>query len=184
MEKEPPVDYYETLQISANAEPETVHRVYRLLAQRFHPDNAESGNATRFRLITEAYEALGTPEKRAQYDVAHQQVQKDRWRLAAKAAETDTDFGTEQAVRMMVLEVLLSRRRLEPNEPGVFISDLEKLTGQPREHLEFTTWYLVQKKLIQRTDSSLLAITADGVEHLEAHYDERVKIRRLRASNE
>ena len=151
----------------------------------FIPTTPVPGNATRFRMITEAYEALGTPEKRAkQYSVAHQQVQKDRWRLAAKAAETDTDFGTEQAVRMMVLEVLLSRRRLEPNEPGVFISDLEKLTGQPREHLEFTTWYLVQKKLIQRTDSSLLAITADGVERLEAHYDERVKIRRLRASNE
>ena len=78
MEKEPPVDYYETLQINANAEPETVHRVYRLLAQRFHPDNTESGNANRFRLITEAVRVLGTPEKRAQNDVAHQQIQKDR----------------------------------------------------------------------------------------------------------
>ena len=153
MDKDVPVDFYETLQISANAEPETIHRVYRLLAQRFHPDNAETGNATRFRLISEAYAVLGTPEKRAQYDVAHQQIQKDRWRLAAKAAEVETDFGTEQAVRMMVLEVLCSRRRMEPNEPGVFLGDLEKLTGRPREHLE-------------------------------AHYDERVGTRRLRASNE
>jgi curved DNA-binding protein CbpA len=32
-------DYYEILQISPTAEPETVHRVYRLLAQRCHPDN-------------------------------------------------------------------------------------------------------------------------------------------------
>ena len=38
------VDYYEILQISPNAEPETVHRVFRLLAQRCHPDNAETGN--------------------------------------------------------------------------------------------------------------------------------------------
>ena len=30
-------DYYELLQISQNAEPETIHRVYRLLAQRYHP---------------------------------------------------------------------------------------------------------------------------------------------------
>jgi len=36
-------DYYEILQISVNAEPDTVHRVYRLLAQRFHPDNKERG---------------------------------------------------------------------------------------------------------------------------------------------
>ena len=183
MDNTAPVDHYETLQISANAEPETVHRVYRLLAQRFHPDNGETGNANRFRLVSEAYAVLGTLEKRAQYDVAHQQQQQDRWRLSAKVAEADTDFGTEQAVRVMVLEVLCSRRRLEPNEPGVFITDIEKLTGRPREHLEFTTWYLVQKKLVQRTDNSLLAITAEGVEYLEEHHGGEGH-RRLRASNE
>lgn len=179
-----PVDHYETLQISVNAEPETVHRVYRLLAQRFHPDNNETGNATRFRLVTEAYAILGTPEKRAQYDVAHQQHQQDRRRLAAKAADAETDFGTEQAVRMTVLEVLCSQRRLEPNQPAIFIAEIEKLTGRPREHLEFTMWYLVQKKFVQRTDNSLLAITAEGVEYLEEHYDGRLANRRLRASNE
>ena len=44
-------DYYEVLQISPNAEPETVHRVFRLLAQRFHPDNAETGNEAQFRTL-------------------------------------------------------------------------------------------------------------------------------------
>jgi DnaJ-class molecular chaperone len=58
MADEEPADFYETLQISANAEPETVHRVYRLLAQRYHPDNAETGNDTRFRALTDAYHAL------------------------------------------------------------------------------------------------------------------------------
>ena len=38
------VDYYETLQISKNADQETVQRVFRLLAQRFHPDNLETGD--------------------------------------------------------------------------------------------------------------------------------------------
>ena len=28
-------DYYEQLQVSPSAEPDTIHRVYRLLAQRF-----------------------------------------------------------------------------------------------------------------------------------------------------
>lgn len=32
-------DHYEALQISQNAEPETISRVFRLFAQRFHPDN-------------------------------------------------------------------------------------------------------------------------------------------------
>jgi curved DNA-binding protein CbpA len=48
------VDYYDVLQVSSNAEPETIHRVYRLLAQRFHPDNHETGDDARFRAIQEA----------------------------------------------------------------------------------------------------------------------------------
>jgi hypothetical protein len=49
---------------------------------------------------------------------------------------------------------------VDPGVPGIFSPDLEKLTGRPREHLEFTIWYLVQKKYITRGDSSLLVITA------------------------
>ena len=48
-------DYYELLQISPNAEPETIHRVYRLLAQRYHPDNRETGNAQKFRLARQLF---------------------------------------------------------------------------------------------------------------------------------
>ena len=72
------MDYYETLQISANAEPETIHRVYRLLAQRFHPDNNDTGNADRFRELAEAYEVLSDPERRAKYDVVQQQHWRER----------------------------------------------------------------------------------------------------------
>ena len=55
MADEAPVDYYEALQISVTAEPETVHRVYRLLAQRYHPDNGETGSDSKFRQIADAY---------------------------------------------------------------------------------------------------------------------------------
>src|SRR5881397_4022481 len=81
-----PVDYYEVLQISSNAEPETIHRVYRLLAQRFHPDNKETGSESRFRLITEAYQILSDPEQRARYDLVHQEQQRQRWHLVAAGA--------------------------------------------------------------------------------------------------
>jgi curved DNA-binding protein CbpA len=184
MEKDAPADYYETLQINPNAEPETIHRVYRLLAQRFHPDNKETGNAMRFRLASEAYGVLSDPEKRARYDIVHQQRQQDRWRLVSKGAEAENDFGAEQLGRMTVLEVLYTRRRMEPEQPGVFLLDLEKLTGRPREHLEFTIWYLVQKKYLQRADNSLLVITADGVEYLEQNYQANLATKRLTAKNE
>jgi DnaJ-class molecular chaperone len=69
MDQAPPAEYYEILQVSSKAEPDTIHRVYRLLAQRFHPDNQESGDSERFRLLRDAYDVLSDPEKRAQYDI-------------------------------------------------------------------------------------------------------------------
>ncbi|HEX5602262.1 MAG TPA: DnaJ domain-containing protein, partial [Pyrinomonadaceae bacterium] len=81
-------DYYELLQVSDVAEPETINRVYRMLAQRYHPDNRETGNEARFRAITEAYQALSSPEKRAQYDATNQSRKKDRWRLVSAGAQS------------------------------------------------------------------------------------------------
>lgn len=183
MAKDASVDYYEVLQISASAEPETVHRVYRLLAQRFHPDNRETGDERRFRQLTEAYNVISDPEQRARYDVLHQQLRQDRWRLVSKTYKLDSSYDSEQLVRSTVLEVLYARRRFEPYEPGIFVLDLEKLTGTPREHLEFTVWYLLQKKLVQKTDNSMLVITADGVDYLENHEAEN-QPKRLVAKNQ
>jgi len=177
------VDYYELLQVSSNADPEMVHRVYRLLAQRYHPDNNETGNATQFRLVTEAYEVLSAPQRRAQYDVAHQKQKQQRWRLIKKGSEADNNYGEEQITRLTVLDVLYTRRRMDRDQPGAFIIDLEQLTGTPREHLEFTVWYLIQKKLVQRSDNSVLTITADGVEYLEQNFEGSSRQRRLRAHN-
>jgi curved DNA-binding protein CbpA len=184
MADQAPVDYYEVLQINVNAEPETIHRVYRMLAQRFHPDNAESGNDVRFRQVAEAYRVLSDPGERARYDAVHERQRQERWRLASLSERGDTDVETEQQMRATVLEVLYGKRRLDPQEPGVFHIDLEKLTGCPREHLEFTLWYLIQKKLVQRNDNSLLAITAEGIDYVEAQHQATPHARRLRAVNQ
>jgi curved DNA-binding protein CbpA len=174
-------DYYEVLQISANAELETVHRVYRLLAQRFHPDNQETGDARRFRAIHEAYTVLSEPEKRAQYDVFHVRQRQDRWKLVNAGTRSETDIDAERLSRLTLLEVLYTRRRLEPQDPGLFDRDLEELIGQPREHLEFTIWYLTQKKYAVRSDNSALTITAEGAEYLESNYKDILQRRRLTA---
>ena len=163
-------DYYEILQISPNAEPETIHRVFRLLAQRFHPDNGETGNEAKFRTLSEAYRVLSDPEARATYDVVHASLRQERWRLVTSGAEADNDFEAERGIRLTLLEVLYTRRRVEPDKPGLSLLDLEKLMGRAREHLEFTIWYLVQKKLVTRSDGAILQIAVDGVEYLEHNY--------------
>lgn len=179
-----PNDYYETLQISPNADPETIHRVYRILAQRFHPDNQETGEALRFRSVHEAYTILSDSEKRAQYDVFHQKQRNDRWRLVSMETRAATDVDVEKLTRLTVLDVLYTRRRVEPNEPGLFNRDLEQLIGRPREHLEFTFWYLIQKGLIARGDQSRLLITALGVDYLEDNFSSMLQRRRLPESSE
>src|SRR5690348_10209117 len=42
------LDYYEVLQVSRNADSDTIHRVFHLLAQRYHPDNRDTGSHERF----------------------------------------------------------------------------------------------------------------------------------------
>lgn len=177
-------DYYEVLQVSTNAEAETINRVYRLLAQRLHPDNQQTGDESRFRTLIEAYTVLSDPEKRARYDVLHQQHRKDRWRLVSSGAQTENDFEMEQIFRLTVLEALYTQRRLDPTSPGIFWGEFEALTGRPREHLEFTIWYLLQKKFVARDDKSRLLLTVEGAEYLEQTYRSNLQQKRLQASNE
>jgi len=177
-------DFYDVLQISANAEPETINRVYRMLAQRYHPDNQQSGNESRFRIITAAYAVLSDPEKRAKYDVLHQKQRDDRWRLIASGAQTENDFEMEQIVRLSVLEALYTKRRLEPSNPGIPFRDFEKMTSRPREHLEFTIWFLQKKKFVEFDDKSRLSLTVEGAEYLEQSYHSNLHQKRLRAANE
>jgi curved DNA-binding protein len=178
------VDYYEVLQVSTSAEPETINRVFRLLAQRFHPDNQKTGSEDRFRIILEAYTVLSDPEKRARYDIMHEQLRKDRWRLVATGAQIENDFEMEQAARLAVLEVLYTKRRVDQNQASIYLMELEKLIGRPREHLEFTIWYLLQKKLIQYDDTSRLLLTVEGAEYLEQSYRTTLLQKRLPASSE
>ena len=66
------VDYYELLQISPNAEMETVQRVYKMLATRYHPDNTETGALDKFLTLNQAYETLANPQLRAADDSQYQ----------------------------------------------------------------------------------------------------------------
>ena len=62
-------DYYELLEIQPEASPDEVHKAYRSLAMRYHPDrNAAPGAASTMAAINEAYSILGEPARRRRYD--------------------------------------------------------------------------------------------------------------------
>ena len=76
------IDYYEILEISPNANSGTIDRMFRYLAQRYHPDNRDTGDRRRFDEIVEAHDTLGDAVKRAQYDIQHKNQTGIRWKLA------------------------------------------------------------------------------------------------------
>jgi molecular chaperone DnaJ len=62
-------DFYETLGVARNANPEDIKKAYRKLAFEFHPDrNKDAGATDRFKEISEAYQVLSDPDRRASYD--------------------------------------------------------------------------------------------------------------------
>jgi len=69
------LDYYSVLRLSSHATSEEITKSYRILAQLLHPDkHLQASDAVRTRaaeemkLLNEAYEVLGNPQRRAAYD--------------------------------------------------------------------------------------------------------------------
>ena len=65
-------NYYEILEVNKSASPETISKVYKFLAKKYHPDaNLDNSQEAeeKFKQISEAYEVLSDEEKRKQYDL-------------------------------------------------------------------------------------------------------------------
>ena len=159
-------DHYDTLQVSTKADPDTIHRVYRILAQRYHPDNPETGNEEMFRQLSEAYRVLGDPERRAAYDIRNRLNREIRWKIFDQATAS-RGMEAEKRKRQGILTLLYTKRMNEPHQPALGLHDLEEMLGCPREHLEFSLWFLKENALVARGDNGRYSITARGAERAE-----------------
>ena len=52
------VDYYELLQVSPNADEDTIQRVFRHLAKKHHPDASDERDPEHFNRLLEGYRIL------------------------------------------------------------------------------------------------------------------------------
>jgi curved DNA-binding protein CbpA len=158
------MDYYELLQISPNADHETVHRVFKYLAARLHPDNVHTGDAGKFQLVKSAYDVLSSPLRRKEYDAKREG---DAIRPLSSSIDFMDQLEGEANRRMAVLAVLYYRRRTHPGHPEVSLAELEERMGFPRDYLDFTLWYLVKKKYLAGADNACYALTVEGVDYVE-----------------
>jgi curved DNA-binding protein len=160
-------DLYELLQISPFAGSETIHRIYRFLAARYHPDNPSTGNADMFHKVKTAYDVLSNPERRAKYDALRSGELRAATPLSSTLDFMD-DIEGEINRRLALLAVLYARRRTSPHYPEVTLSEVESYMGFPRDYLDFTTWYLVKKGYVQKADNSDFTLTVSGVDYVES----------------
>jgi hypothetical protein len=159
-------DYYEVLQLSRQADTDTIHRVFHVLAQRYHPDNRETGNDLLFRQVVEAHTVLSHPERRAAYDV--RLAAADRVRLKIfDSLESTQGVQAEIRKRKGVLRLLYAKRLTDPTQPAMRGREFAEMLGCPMEHLEFSLWFLRERKLIVRGDNNQFEITCNGVEAFE-----------------
>jgi hypothetical protein len=163
---------YDVLQVSPRAHPMIITKAYRLLAAYYHPDNKQTGNEESFKRVAEAYRILSDPLHRAAYDRQHPDA--DNLRGPSVAAVEDVSFVSaerrsvdEREVRQLILRALYDVRRGRPYKPSLSLLVLSELFGCTIEDLQFTLWYLRGKRLIETVEDSDLAITVDGVDHLE-----------------
>lgn len=64
-------NYYEILEVNKKASSETISKVYKFLAKKYHPDanpDNKQESEEKFKEISEAYEVLSNQEKRKEYD--------------------------------------------------------------------------------------------------------------------
>lgn len=102
-------DYYALLGLEKNATKSEVKKNYRQLVTKFHPDkNSAPDAASKFIVITEAYEVLSDTKTRAQYDLT-------RWEVKKRQKESEYDF----TIVKQPVESLRTRRRKAQQKRGM-----------------------------------------------------------------
>lgn len=171
---------YQLLHVDRDAHVTIIRYAYRFLAAQYHPDNGETGDAEKFRIITEAWKTLSDEGKRAAYDMSLGAQEQTRGGTQHKAQPKVNEFGrdalptmvkagiswNEIELRLAILQVLLAARKKKPASGGAsgkMLMDCLQLDSIIE--IEFALWYLREKRYIE-TGERVFMITGIGLDYL------------------
>ena len=129
-------EYYRTLGVQPGASQDDLKKAYRALAKKYHPDlhPGDQEAETRFKEVNEAYEVLGDPDKRKEYDAKQQTAQRHQAPNKARSATRTprggpVDFSQMQGgfAQFFVFDPATGQ-----------VLDEEKVSGQKRNPLDTT----------------------------------------------
>ncbi len=130
-----------------------------------------------FRKVKQSYDVLIDRDKRAAYDVQRNANRKDRLKIFS-SGESCSGMDAEKRKRQGILALLYAQRAGNPQQPSMSIRELEDMLACPREHLEFSLWFLKERKYVARSDNNRHSITCEGVEAAEREASERAAAER------
>lgn len=171
---------YQLLQVDKDAHVTIIRYAYRFLAAMYHPDNGETGDAEKFRIITEAWKTLSDDGKRAAYDMSLGMQDQAKGAAPKPKQPKINEFGrdalpnipkagltwNEIELRLAILQILLAARKKRPNSGGAsgkMLMDCLNMDGIAE--IEFALWYLREKGLIE-SGERVFMITAHGLDYL------------------
>jgi hypothetical protein len=158
-------DHYSLLGVDPKANSETIQNNYSKLAQKYHPDNPDTGDAEKFESVNLAYEVLSDPLLRREFDKLKGLDQEGAVKFSGLSFFTD--LGRSVDLRMALLCVLYDRRRNRPFTPSLSLRQVESMLEATSEEMTFALWYLKQRGLVLVDDKSSLQITVEGSDLLE-----------------
>jgi curved DNA-binding protein CbpA len=159
-------DHYIVLGIEPRADSETIQGAYGKLAQKYHPNNPETGSQEKFDAVNLAYEILSDPSLRIEFDKL-KGIDHDAGEPKFTGVEFFDALEQGTALRSALLCILYDRRRTRSFKPSLSMRHLEGMLHVTAEELNFALWYLKQRGLVVNDDKSSLQITVVGMDYLE-----------------
>lgn len=159
-------DHYAILGVDPKAGAAAIQAAYAKLAEKYGPENIESGDPEKLEAVSLAFEVLSDPSLRSSFDKL-KGIDEGEAHFSGAPFFEALEHGAE--VRAAVLCILYDCRRSKPFKPSLSIRHLESMLKVTTDELNFALWYLRQRAFVVNDDKSSLQITVQGMDHLESN---------------